>query len=128
METHTLLPILEGLRIDCLTTEVHTISVCLTAVGEAARCPLCSQTSLRIHSHYQRTLLDMPWNRVAVRIHLIARKFFCDNRECKRTIFTEPLPQLAARYARKTVRLAETLANFAHPPKMYNSAVMSVSF
>ena len=109
METHTLLPTLKGLRIDHLTTEAQAIGVYVTAVGETARCPLCSKVATRIHSHYPRTLLDMPWNRVAVRVHVKARKFFCDNTGCRRAIFTEPLPQLADRYARKTMRLAETL-------------------
>lgn len=44
-----------------------------------------------------------------MRLHLNSRKFFCDNPDCKRRIFTEPVPELAARYARKTCRLAEAL-------------------
>jgi len=40
-----------------------------------------------------------------VRILIQLRKFFCDNPDCKRRIFTEPIPELAARYARKTKRL-----------------------
>ena len=34
------------------------------------------------------------------------RKFFCDNSDCKRVIFTERLPSVAASYARRTNRLA----------------------
>jgi transposase len=34
------------------------------------------------------------------------RKFFCDNNECKRTIFTERIPSVLASYARRTHRLA----------------------
>jgi hypothetical protein len=33
---------------------------------------------------------------------MTARKFFCDNRECERRVFTEPIPTVAARYKRKT--------------------------
>lgn len=68
---------------------------------------MCGLHSGRVHSRYERTLADLPWNRVAVRIHLRSRKLFCDNPSCERAIFTEPLPDLVARYARKTLRLQE---------------------
>ncbi len=42
------------------------------------------------------------------------RKFFCDNRDCERRIFAESLPAVAARYARKTSRLAEALRELAY--------------
>ena len=70
---------------------------------------LCGFQSGRVHSRYQRTLADLPWNQVAVRMHLRSRKFFCDNPTCERVVFTEPLPKLAARYARKTLQLQEAL-------------------
>jgi transposase len=38
------------------------------------------------------------------------RQFFCANRACERAIFTAPVPELAARYARKTDRLQEALS------------------
>ena len=49
-----------------------------------------------------------------MRILVSARKFFCFNPACERRIFTEPLPDLAARYARKTLRLADTLLQLTH--------------
>jgi transposase len=54
-------------------------------------------------------LLDLPWQGNAVRIEITSRRFFCDNRACERRIFTEPIPKVAARYARKTARLADAL-------------------
>ena len=86
----------------------------LSTVAETVACPLCGHQSQRIHSHYQRTLTDLPWNRVTVRIHLHTRKFFCDNPTCVRRVFTEPVPELAARYARKTVRLADALLQLVY--------------
>lgn len=79
----------------------------LSTVAPAVACPLCGRQSERVHSRYERTLADLPWNQVAVRIHLRSRKLFCDNPACERIIFTEPLPQLAARYARKTLQLQD---------------------
>jgi transposase len=54
-------------------------------------------------------LADLPWQGVAVRIHLQVRRFFCVVAECPRRVFTERLPDLAAPYARRTLRLAEAL-------------------
>ena len=81
----------------------------LTTTACCANCPLCGQLSDRIHSRYQRILADLPWSEVVVRIELQTRKFFCDNVRCQRRIFTEPLPTLAARYARRTLRLQDAL-------------------
>ncbi|MBS1807382.1 MAG: hypothetical protein JST84_04220 [Acidobacteria bacterium] len=49
----------------------------------------------------KRTLADLPWEGIAVQIKLQARRFSCDNENCRQRIFCERLPELAARYARK---------------------------
>ena len=50
-----------------------------------------------------------------MRLELHVRRFFCQNKECKRRIFTERLPKVVAPYARRTTRLADllTLIGFA---------------
>jgi transposase len=75
--------------------------------GEQAHCPLCDHASTSIHSHYQRTLADLPWNGIAVRLRLTTRRFFCRTKDCPRRIFTERLPGVVAPYARRTLRLTE---------------------
>jgi hypothetical protein len=45
-----------------------------------------------------------------VKILLEARKFFCRNERCRRHIFTEPLPETVARYARRSCRSSEALS------------------
>lgn len=107
MKSSTLLPCIDGIRIESIANTDNSIVLHLTAVASSAHCPLCGRVSQQLHSHYQRTLADLPWNRISVRIHLRARKFYCHHSECPRRIFTEPLPELAARYARKTNRLQE---------------------
>lgn len=77
--------------------------------SEIVHCPQCQQIAYRTHSHYQRTLLDLPWQGQSIRIQLTTRKLFCDNDDCSRRVFTQPLPDIAARYARKTTRLAQVL-------------------
>ena len=62
-----------------------------------------------MHSHYERTLVDLPWAHYRVRLQLRVRKWFCRNRACRRRIFTERLPTVAAPWARRTLRLAQRL-------------------
>ena len=109
MSTSTLLPTGNGLHVLQVTTGADKIVIDLAVVATSAVCPVCHHASTRVHSRYARTLADMPWNRVAVQINVQARKFFCDQSGCCRRIFTEPLPDLAARYARKTTRLHHAL-------------------
>src|SRR5579871_855792 len=109
MEARNLLPTFEGVRLNHLSTIGDTIVVHMNALAANARCRTCGNTSERIHSHYQRTLADLPWAHCPVRIQIQLRKFFCDNSDCKRRIFTEPIPDVAARYARKTQRLQNEL-------------------
>ena len=42
-------------------------------------------------------------------LQLRVRKWFCGNRACRRRIFTERLPTVAAPWARRTLRLAQRL-------------------
>jgi transposase len=72
-----------------------------------AICPSCQQPTSRVHSHYTRTLADVPWATVAVRLFLQVRRFFCPTPGCVHRIFTERLPRVVAPWARRTTRLAE---------------------
>ena len=63
----------------------------------------------RIHSHYQRTLTDLPFCQFQIHIYWCTRRFFCDAGNCRKITFTEQIPELAIHHARKTHRLAEKL-------------------
>lgn len=86
-----------------------TLAVCATQA--TAPCPLCACPAQHIHSHYERTLADLPWAAYRVRLRLRVRKWFCRQRACPRRIFTERLPTVAAPWARHTLRLAQRLAD-----------------
>ena len=104
-----LLPASSALRIDAfeLDTSTSRITLTLTSTQMSGACPGCHQLATRVHSHYSRTLADLPWAQIPVRLHLQVRKLFCDARDCSRRIFTERLPSVAAPWARRTTRLAE---------------------
>jgi len=51
----------------------------------------------------------LPWHGLPIRLAAQVRRFFCDHRGCRRQIFTEPLPETAPSYARRTGRAARAL-------------------
>src|SRR3954462_3954717 len=81
------------------------ITLTLQARRVMARCPLCGRRSKRVHSRYERTLADLPWDAYAVTIRLRVRRLFCRNIRCERRIFTERLPGITLPWARRTRRL-----------------------
>src|SRR5690242_16371021 len=105
MLTTLLFPWLSSLRLDTISLTDDTILLSLTTTQAEALCPVCGQSSSAIHSRYRRTLADLPWASIAVRLHLHVRKFFCHNSSCPQMVFTERLPQVVAPFARRTRRL-----------------------
>ena len=89
------------------TKSLLTLQISCTL--KSASCPLCQQSSERIHGKYRRTVADVPCGGRLVTLALTVRKFVCSTKACPRRIFTERLPDLVQSYARMTNRLAETL-------------------
>lgn len=107
MLARLLLPDARLLRLDQLTVEENRITIHLTTTEPAGVCPVCAESSGRIHSRYSRTVADLPWAGVPVRLRLRVRKFFCRNTCCSRTVFTERLPTVVAPWGRRSQRLAD---------------------
>ena len=102
-----LLPPVPGIdlqRVDIASGEV-TVSAATNA--SVAECPSCGTASHRVHSRYGRTLADKPLGSRPLRFRIAVRRFVCDNADCPRTIFAEPLDVLATPRARTTAELAE---------------------
>src|SRR5262249_45344485 len=70
-------------------------------------CPRCGVLATRVHSRYARTVTDLPVHGRRTTLLVTARRFFCDDPHCRRVLFCERLPQLAAPHARTTGPLAE---------------------
>jgi transposase len=60
-----------------------------------------------VHSHYVRTLADLPWQGRVAALQIQARRFRCANAHCARQVFAERLPDMAGPWARRSERLAE---------------------
>jgi transposase len=106
-----LLPDATLLRLEACEVDDTTAQITLRVQSTQTRapCPLCATPARRIHSDYGRTLADLPWAQYRVCLQLRVRKWFCRNRSCRRRIFTERLPTVAAPWARRTLRLAQRL-------------------
>lgn len=84
----------------------------LKSTQTSAPCPACSKQSTRIHSQYTRKVQDLPISEKTVELVIIARRWFCDNPDCKVKIFTERFDWLALN-GRRTKRTEEVLRKIA---------------
>lgn len=87
---------------ECITILVKTRK-------KEAHCPVCRTVSRRVQSRYWRILADVPWQGTPVKLQVEVKRFFCDGVDCRRRIFAERLPEVAAPYARQTCRLTRQL-------------------
>src|SRR4051812_30013767 len=72
-----------------------------------AACPDCAALSGRVHSRYDRTLGDLPWQGRPVTLRVRVRRFRCLNPACLRRTFAERLGETARPAARRTSRLGD---------------------
>jgi transposase len=106
----TLLAGSPSLMLEKIVHEADVITAVARCRRNAAACPRCQTINSKVHSRYERTIADLPWAGVNVRIRLQARKFFCPNSECGQRIYCERLPDVVNRYGHRSGRLNETLA------------------
>jgi transposase len=109
MDVSPLLPDPSRLRLEQIVCAAQAIILVVTTTHPSAACPRCRCPSTRVHSRYRRTLADLPWLGVAVRLELHPRRFVCRNPECQQRLFCERLPTVVGHYARRTVRLQAAL-------------------
>ncbi|HEU4405988.1 MAG TPA: ISL3 family transposase [Polyangiaceae bacterium] len=100
-----------GLELESDRIQEGVLLLSLRTTRAHAPCPACGHDARRVHSRYQRTLSDLPWGGLAVRLLVRIRRFRCEHAGCERTVFAERLPALAPAYARRTRRAAEALTH-----------------
>src|SRR5436853_4617597 len=98
------------LRVEQIEITSQMLILSLAVETSQAACPLCQHSAHRVHSHYTRTLQDLPCTGKALRLVVLVRRFFCQNNACARKIFAERLPELTSVDARRTTRGTEQLA------------------
>ena len=105
----TLLPEAQGLRLENVAIDAKTVWLSVASTRPSASCAVCGHKTARLHSHYRRTVADLPWGGRSVRLSLVVRRFRCWAPECPRRIFAERLASVVEPYARKTTRLHKIL-------------------
>jgi len=75
MLTDLFLPEAPGVRVERFWREGATLHLAATTTRRYARCPLCRRRSKRVHSHYRRTIADLPCGAARVCLHLRTRRF-----------------------------------------------------
>ncbi len=76
-------------------------------------CPVCGCNRSRILSKYIRMLADLPTSGYTVKVRVVSRKYFCDNPECQRKIFTERFTREIIPYHRRFNQCKYLLAKMA---------------
>ena len=109
LEWAELLHLPAGMAVQMCLVSASQLTVRIFCSEETSLCPHCHTPSQRIHSHYGRTVADLPVSGRQVKLLLKIRKFICSNSACEHKIFTERLDELVKSHARMTKRLAETL-------------------
>jgi transposase len=113
MSPAAVLPVPRSLHVETLLLGKEGLTILASSEATGVRCPVCGEPADRAHSRYTRTLADLPWAGVAVCLRIRARRFFCANPTCPRTIFAERLAGIAPASAHRTDRQREALEAIA---------------
>ncbi|HEY9282285.1 MAG TPA: ISL3 family transposase, partial [Pyrinomonadaceae bacterium] len=109
MQISSLLADPTSISLERIIRHPSSLTLVVRATRTQAECPRCRHPSARVHSYYTRSVADLPWHGIAVRLHLRTRRFRCKNSLCRKRIFCERLPRVVACYASKTARMDEAL-------------------
>ena len=64
------------LQVETLTLEDHGLTLDVKVTAPTAPCPTCAQSATRMHSDYRRTLADLPWATLPIRLSLQGAALF----------------------------------------------------
>lgn len=56
-----LLPKAPGLQLEDTYIDAEEVSLTLASTLLPVTCPTCGRKTSRLHSHYRRTVADLPW-------------------------------------------------------------------
>ena len=97
-----------GVRIMAVERDGDRWVISATA-REIGSCPGCGARSRRRHSRYSRCLQDLPAQGAIVALRVLMTRWRCLNRSCARKTFSDQLPGVAIRHARRTLRVSRLL-------------------
>lgn len=95
-----------------VTSSNDSILLTVKSTRTSSSCPTCMKPTARIHSQYTRKVQDLPIGDKSVEMLILTKRWFCDNPDCKVTIFTERYDWLSSN-GRRTERTEEVLRKIA---------------
>ena len=75
-----------GLVIESVSDSSDSIILAVRSEAGMAECPLCGSRSRRIHSRYDRQVVDLPCAVKPIRLRVITRRLVCEVPHCRRRI------------------------------------------
>jgi transposase len=111
MEEASLFALPEGMRVARIQITEYGLFLEVEASHPTSCCPLCTQPSDSIKTHYRRVLRDAPCAGRQVQLILTMRKFYCRNLYCSQKVFTERLSTFVEPWARMTIRCCQHIAS-----------------
>jgi transposase len=111
MEKTPLLPLPEGMLIEHIQLTDTGLMISVISTSPTSCCPLCSEPSSSVKSHYRRTLREVPCGGRQVLLALTVRKFYCRNLYCSRKVFAERFPAFVDPWARMTIRHCQQITS-----------------
>jgi zinc-finger of transposase IS204/IS1001/IS1096/IS1165 len=91
----------------------RSVRVRARTCGSAVACPECGVLSRRVHSRYERRLLDAAAGGRELMICLSVRRFLCLGAGCAKVTFAEQVPRLTSHHARRSPGLSGVLEAIA---------------
>jgi len=77
------------------------ITIWVKSAKKEVICPYCGKPSKKVHSRYERSFQDLPiQGKKTTIVVIIRRKMFCENKECKKNTFAEPLDFVEPKFKR----------------------------
>src|SRR5436309_14519699 len=99
----------DHIAVEAVYPTKRRLTIQVSCTLKSASCPLCQQSSERIHARYGRTVADVPCGGRLVKLDLTICKSICIRKTCQCRIFTVRLPDMVQSYARMRIRLDECL-------------------
>ena len=99
---------------DCSVSLVEgQLTIRASSCQSVSICPACGCLGERRHSRYIRIFCDLPTSGYSVKVLILSGKYFCDNPDCTKKIFTERFTKEIFPYHRRFNRCTELLRNMA---------------
>lgn len=113
----------ENLKYEGHEIKADEIHIKVKSRRKVLKCPYCGKKSRKVHSHYRKTVQDMPISGKKVYIEMTNRKMFCVNSKCAKKTFSERY-EFVSKKGQKSRRLESEIVSIAMNSSSIEAAKM----